>query len=358
MRARLILPLAALLSGGTLAAQDVPLHPHSIGLRLDPLAPTVRALVPEGPAARAGIRIGDRVLAVDGRPVDGTPSPVLERALVGVRGTSVRVTTSGPGGTLTHTVPREDVFAPAAGYDGVHRTAHYIIHHRGTRAAAAFARTVAERAERIARRELRVVDSGGRRVHVWLVEPSSGSGEVRQTRARLLPAWAAWIYAMPQTDDDFGASAAYLRFGAPGPAISERLAGPYGWTRDAESQHRRAVGQLYSMDLGPETPPEVIARVSSRIIFLMSSQRAYIRERFGDRRFNAVWSSPLPFDQAVQRELGISERELLADWSAKIFGLGPSRDAGPEAAGALVALGWGMLLLLVGVVIARRKEVG
>ena len=60
-------------------------------------APMVLRLVPGGPAERAGVRVGDRVVAADGEPVD---SVTALGALVGARGA---------GGVVTLTVERDGV---------------------------------------------------------------------------------------------------------------------------------------------------------------------------------------------------------------------------------------------------------
>jgi hypothetical protein len=102
----------------------------------------------------------------------------------------------------------------------------------------------------------------------------------------------------------------------------------------------------------------VLARISPDLVGISASVRAYIRERWGDRRFTAIWRSELPFADAVRTELGVEERELFADWREKIYSLGPRRDAGPGFGTFVVALGWGVVILLAGVWVARGKEAG
>jgi S1-C subfamily serine protease len=65
----------------------------------NPLAPQddgveVEKLQPGGPAAMAGVRVGDRILAIDGVPVD-TPREVVRR-----------VAAEPPGATLTLSLAR------------------------------------------------------------------------------------------------------------------------------------------------------------------------------------------------------------------------------------------------------------
>src|SRR5688572_18943495 len=52
----------------------------------------IRATFPDSPAARAGLRYGDRVLAVDGNSMKGKTYPEVRKFLLGSRGTTVKVT--------------------------------------------------------------------------------------------------------------------------------------------------------------------------------------------------------------------------------------------------------------------------
>ena len=52
----------------------------------------IRATFPESPAAKAGLRFGDKILAVDGNSMKGKPFPEVRKFLLGARGTTVKVT--------------------------------------------------------------------------------------------------------------------------------------------------------------------------------------------------------------------------------------------------------------------------
>jgi carboxyl-terminal processing protease len=52
----------------------------------------IRATFPESPAHQAGLRFGDRILAVDGQSMKGKTYPEVRKFLLGPRGTTVKVT--------------------------------------------------------------------------------------------------------------------------------------------------------------------------------------------------------------------------------------------------------------------------
>jgi len=64
----------------------------------------IRATFPESPAERAGLRFGDRILAVDGNSMKGKTYPEVRKFLIGPRGTSVKVTVEHPADKSSQTV--------------------------------------------------------------------------------------------------------------------------------------------------------------------------------------------------------------------------------------------------------------
>ena len=358
MRILLVLLLAVLALRPAPAAAQA--RPGSLGLRLgnDLPTPTVRFVLAGSPAALAGVRFGDRVLAVDGRPVQGMTARQVERRVEGPVGSPVQLTVSGAEGTRTLRAVRADLFAPGPGYTAAVRTEHFVVHHRADGGSRRFARRLARHAEARARRELRGVDTQGRRAHLFVVPAVFAGGEVKLRQEGLVPWWGAWVEALPGQGEHLASTLAYLRYGEPGVAASERLGGKLLWSQKAADLHRDAVWQMVSMGLAPDTPPEVLARVAPELASVSASLREYVRERWGERRFASLWRSDLPFPEAVRRELGVEERELMADWRDEVYTLGPRRDAGPGFDTFLVALGWGVVVLLAGVWVARGKEAG
>lgn len=64
----------------------------------------IRATFPDSPAARASLRYGDRILAVDGNSMKGKTYPEVRKFLLGPRGTTVKVTVEHPATKQTETV--------------------------------------------------------------------------------------------------------------------------------------------------------------------------------------------------------------------------------------------------------------
>ncbi|MGI8837366.1 MAG: S41 family peptidase [Pyrinomonadaceae bacterium] len=75
----------------------------------------IRATFEQAPAYRAGLRFGDRIVAVDDKSMKGKTFPEVRKFLLGTRGTVVKVTVehAGTGKTETVTITRDAVSLPS-----------------------------------------------------------------------------------------------------------------------------------------------------------------------------------------------------------------------------------------------------
>lgn len=75
----------------------------------------IRATFENAPAARAGLRFGDKITAVDGQPMKGKSYPEVRKFLLGPRGTVVKVTVehAATGQSETVTITRDAVPLPS-----------------------------------------------------------------------------------------------------------------------------------------------------------------------------------------------------------------------------------------------------
>ena len=79
------------------------LSAHRVG---DPARLYIRAIHPEGPAAKVGLEHGDEILAVDGNSLNGKTYEQVIRMIRGDIGQTVRLQVNGARGNREVTVPR------------------------------------------------------------------------------------------------------------------------------------------------------------------------------------------------------------------------------------------------------------
>lgn len=81
----------------------------------DEVSTHIRATFEGAPAARAGLRFGDRIVAVDGQSMKGKTFPEVRKFLIGSRGTVVKVTVehAATGQSETVTITRDAVPLPS-----------------------------------------------------------------------------------------------------------------------------------------------------------------------------------------------------------------------------------------------------
>jgi hypothetical protein len=285
------------------------------------------------------------LLSIDGVDVRGWSADHARALLVGPAGTRATVVWRDEAGRHTLVRARTDVFAPGPGYSRVLATRHFVLHFRPNEARRA--RSLAGHAERVYAESGYPTDTRGRRAHYWVVPYGGAHGS---GRGRVKPAvWGSWITGEVVEKFELSRSLAYVGFGLPGRAAGA-LGAHAGWT-SPQRTHRWAVRYLKE---GANIPgmQEFFDSQDEQ------SLREHVRQRYGDAALGRLWRSNLPFDQAAPAVLGVDEPELKAQWRRDLLALGPNPELPPRPAILAVALGWGALLLLGGIGLARRREVG
>jgi carboxyl-terminal processing protease len=87
-------------------------------MNTDQGAPIIQSVIPGGPAERAGLRSGDRVLTVDGTSTDGLDLDEVVKRIRGDAGTTVKLSILHPGETapVEYSIVREKVTVPAVSW--------------------------------------------------------------------------------------------------------------------------------------------------------------------------------------------------------------------------------------------------
>jgi len=92
---------------GDLTMQRMAAQPGTVGMSLrgdSETRPTVMFLIPDGPAEKAGVHLGDQVTSVDGKPVTGVSDAVSR--IQGAPGTPVQIAIDRSGTALGFTITR------------------------------------------------------------------------------------------------------------------------------------------------------------------------------------------------------------------------------------------------------------
>ena len=108
--------------GGCSKPEKINAYPHKyagvgLELRMDGASAEVVMVFQDGPADRAGIKIGDRIIRIDGESVDGLPLSSVIGMLRGADGSQVTMLVSRSGsGDATIIVKRSAIEKGSEGY--------------------------------------------------------------------------------------------------------------------------------------------------------------------------------------------------------------------------------------------------
>jgi carboxyl-terminal processing protease len=86
------LAMMVLACGVATAEDDGPVVGIGVGLHLVDQHPVVDQVLPDSPAFKKGVQVGDRLLKIDGESIEGVPLPEVAKRLRGAAGTRVKIT--------------------------------------------------------------------------------------------------------------------------------------------------------------------------------------------------------------------------------------------------------------------------
>ncbi len=87
-------------------------------MNTDQATPIIQSVIPGGPADRAGLRSGDKILEIDGVPTDGQDIDSVVRRIRGDAGTTVKLSVlhEGESAPVSYSIVREQVIVPAVAW--------------------------------------------------------------------------------------------------------------------------------------------------------------------------------------------------------------------------------------------------
>jgi len=117
--------LTSLIAAAGCAEHTIQAYPDELAgigvvLKSEPVGFVVGSVVDGGPAVEAGIKVGDRLLEVDGKSIEGKTLATVVDSLRGVDGSQVMVRVASAGDSEVMTLKRRVLRKGSVGYQARH----------------------------------------------------------------------------------------------------------------------------------------------------------------------------------------------------------------------------------------------